>query len=111
MASAARDMAEGKPLEGVVKLMNALSYVFLLLIVASAIVWIIWVAYGRQDKDLIDFTTAGGSIEAVETKDKKTLGNENQEQIMNTINVAFQALVASCLVYFVFRHHFSHMHY
>ena len=100
MASATRDMAEGKPLEGVVKLMNALSYVFLLLIVASVIVWIIWVAYGREDKDL-------------ESPDKKSkaLGKEYQDQIIETIDTAFEAVVASCLLYFVFRHHFSHLHY
>ena len=101
MASAARDMAEGKPLEGVVKLMNALSYVFLLLIVASAIVWIIWVAYGREDKDAFDSTGSSG----------KVLGKDNVYQVNNTIETAFQAVVASSLVYFVFRHHFSHMHY
>jgi len=100
MASAARDMAEGKPLEGVVKLMNALSYVFLLLIVASAIVWIIWVAYGREEKD-----------KESTKKEDKALGKEYQEQIKSTRKVAFQAVVATSLVYFVFRHHFSHMHY
>jgi len=101
MASAARDMAEGKPLEGVVKLMNALSYVFLLLIIASAIVWIIWTAYGTQDKSV------NGS-----TDDQKTLlGSGYQDQINTTRTVAFQAVVATSLVYFVFRHHFSHMHY
>ena len=98
MASAARDMAEGKPLEGVVKLMNALSYVFLLLIIASAIVWIIWTAYGRQDKP----ETA---------PDSKLLGDGSQTQVNETRTVAFQAVVATSLVYFVFRHHFSHMHY
>ena len=99
MASAARDMAEGKPLEGVVKLMNALSYVFLLLIIASAIVWIIWVAYGRQDND----GTQGAT--------DKVLGSDNNVQILYTIEMAFEAVVASCLLYFVFRHHFSHLHY
>jgi len=101
MASAARDMAEGKPLEGVVKLMNALSYVFLLLIVASVIVWIIWVAYGRQDKP----------NPAANNDPGKALGSDNQLQIDATIDMAFEAVVASCLLYFVFRHHFSHMHY
>jgi len=99
MASSARDMAEGKPLEGVVKLMNALSYVFLLLIVASAIVWIIWVAYGRQDKT------------GTQADPGKVLGKDSQEQITSTIETAFEAVVASCLLYFVFRHHFSHLHY
>ena len=102
MASAARDMAEGKPLEGVVKLMNALSYVFLLLIVASAIVWIIWVAYGRQEKEYYNHLTGDPN---------KALGKDNLYQVFNTQKVAFQAVVATSLVYFVFRHHFSHLHY
>ena len=103
MASAVRDMAEGKPLEGVVRTMTALSYVFLLLIVASAIAWIIYVAKGREnDKPLETTTTATHA---------RTLDDQTRTQIKNTIDVCFQAVVATSLVYFVFRHHFSHLHY
>lgn len=109
MASAIRDMAEGKPLEGVVRTMTALSYFFLLLIVASAVAWIVFVAKGRQDKPVLN--DANGQVSDAVVDNRETLGDNNQTQIKNTIDVCFQAVVATSLVYFVFRHHFSHLHY
>lgn len=104
MASAIRDMAEGKPLEGVVRTMTALSYFFLLLIVASAVAWIVYVAKGREDDKV-------GIIGDDNTSRARTLDDNSRTQIKDTIDVCFQAVVATSLVYFVFRHHFSHLHY
>lgn len=94
---------EEVPERGIIMGMNALGYTFIITAVAAAIAWLVYVAFAVDNKVLGDevFNTAGEHGE----KQKKGITN------LETIEVCFQAVVASVLLYFVARHHFSHTHF
>ena len=86
---------EDSPVKEVVYTFQTLGYVFLVGAIAAAVAWFYYVARWQKhhnddinDADLSDFEKA----------------NVRADQY----TICFQALVASCLLYFVFRHHYRH---
>ena len=92
---------EGVPEKGVLMGMNALGYTFIITALAAAIAWIVYVAYAVKHKVLGDEVFDAASLTGDQGK-----GVTNLE----TADVCFQAVVASVLLYFVARHHFSNTH-
>lgn len=90
------DEVEEVPAKGILMGMNALGYTFLITAVAAAIAWLVYVFKATNSKAL-------GDEKLTEMKAEGT-------SQLETIDVCFQALVVSVLLYFVARHHFSHMH-
>lgn len=80
---------EDVPAKGVLMGMNALGYTFILTALAAGIAWIVYVAKSVNNDQL---------------------GNNGKVAELETATVCFQGVVASVLLYFVARHHFSHTH-
>ena len=90
MARGVIEEVEEVPEKGVLMGMNALGYTFIVTALAAAIAWIVYVAKSVNN-DTVGSNDAGAELE--------------------TITVCFQAVVASVLLYFVARHHFSTTHF
>jgi hypothetical protein len=90
------EAVEEKPVAGVLMGLNGVAYLFLATALAAGVAWIVFVAKAR-DHDML------GDSDTTPT-DK---GNSN----IRTADICFQAVVVSVLLYFVARHHFSHLHY
>jgi hypothetical protein len=86
------------PTAGVLMGVNAVGYTFVVLAVAAALAWLVFVIKA-------DYNGVLGE-EFTESLAKNSKGTVN----LATADVCFQALVASILLYFVARHHFSHLH-
>ena len=83
------EVAEEKPIAGVLMGMNAVSILFILTALAAGISWVVFVAKANHENQL----------------------GTDPANLLATVEVTFQAAVVSILLYFVARHHFSHMHY
>ena len=94
---------EEVPVKGVLMGMNALGYTFIITAIAAAIAWIVFVAYAAGNHVLGDEVNPSPDSEKSKKQGK---GATNLE----TADVCFQAVVASVLLYFVARHHFSNTH-
>ena len=102
------DMAEKEPTKEVLWTFHALSWVFVLGAVAAAIAWFVFVGLARHRQILArPGETSVSGIDGTNTIEQQKQQNNN-EATYETITVCFQALVASVLLYFVFRHHFDH---
>ena len=95
------EQVEEVPAKGVLMGMDALGYTFIITALAAAIAWIVYVAYAVNNNVLGDDV-----FDAAAPTDDQKKGVTNLE----TADVCFQAVVASVLLYFVARHHFSHTH-
>ena len=81
------EAVEEKPVAGVLMGLNGLAYLLLLTALAAGIAWIVYVA---------------------KAKNQDAIGND---QPIATADVCFQGAVVAILLYFVARHHFSHLRY
>lgn len=90
-AEYALNEVDAEPSKEIFKVMNMLGYLFVVCALAAAIAWIYYIAEANK--------TSG------------TLGDDDGATSLVTATVCFQACVASALVYFVARHHFSTKHY
>ena len=93
---------EEVPAKGVMMGMDALGYTFIITAVAAAIAWLVYVVRAVDNKVLGDEEVS----ENPEKEEKQSKGATN----LRTVEVCFQAVVASVLLYFVARHHFSNTH-
>lgn len=93
------DEIEEVPAKGVMMGMDALGYTFIITAVAAAIAWLVYVVRAVDNKVL-------GDEKIGEHLEKEDKGATN----LRTVEVCFQAVVASVLLYFVARHHFSNTH-
>lgn len=94
------EAVEEKPVAGVLMGLNGVAYLFLATALAAGIAWVVFVAKARDNDMLGDNQPDSG----VASTNK---GNSN----IRTADICFQAVVVSVLLYFVARHHFSHLHY
>lgn len=88
---------EESPVKEVVYTFQTLGYVFMVGAIAAAVAWFYYVAkWQKHHSDEID-------IESVNlTPYEEAIVRADQ------FTICFQALVAACLLYFVFRHHYRH---
>jgi heme/copper-type cytochrome/quinol oxidase subunit 2 len=99
MAPKVVEQIEREPLIGAGMALNVTSYLFILTALAAGISWVVFVARARN-------------ADALPAKASDPAPTENSgENLLLTIRICFQAVVASCLLYFVARHHFSSTHY
>ena len=86
---------EESPVKEVVYTFQTLGYVFMVGAIAAAVAWFYYVAKWQEHKsDKLSGDAADDVQEATLRSDQFT--------------ICFQALVAACLLYFVFRHHYRH---
>lgn len=96
MARGIIEEVEEVPAKGIIMGLNVLGYTFIITALTAAAAWLAFVIKASGSKALGD-----------ESNDEIKPEGESQLQ---TIKVCFQALVVSVLLYFVARHHFSHLH-
>ena len=88
---------EESPVKEVVYTFQTLGYVFMVGAIAAAVAWFYYVAkWQEHHNDLGDQSTPTG------TEVNNLIVRADQ------FTICFQALVAACLLYFVFRHHYRH---
>jgi heme/copper-type cytochrome/quinol oxidase subunit 2 len=98
MARGVVEAIEEKPVEGVLMGLTAVSYLFILTALAAGISWVVFVARARNADALPAKASDPAPTEA------------SGLNLVETVEVCFQAVVASILLYFVARHHFSNLH-
>jgi len=91
---------EDSPVKEVVYTFQILGYVFLVGAVAAAVAWFIYVARWQKHHSDNIADDDGNSISEAEFY-KATVRSQEY-------TICFQALVASVLLYFAFRHHYRH---
>jgi hypothetical protein len=95
-----------RPSESVIMGFEGVAFLFLLGGVAAAVAWMVYVAkfnldlYRKIDTSLTDATVDGQIVER-----KFSLKNL---LTIEQFTICFQGVVASLLLYFAFKHHFSH---
>ena len=90
---------EAAPIESVVYTFQSVSYLFMLGAIGAAVAWFIYVA---------KWTDKVYTNEAVSTNDLNGTNDRKEGFFFDVVTLCFQALVASVLLYFVFRHHYKH---
>lgn len=96
------EAVEEKPVAGVLMGLNGVAYLFLATALAAGIAWVVFVAKAREHDMLGDNHPDATAPDTAFNK-----GSSN----IRTADICFQAVVVSVLLYFVARHHFSHLHY
>ena len=79
-----------------------LGYIFLAGAIGAAVAWMYYVAiWSMEVYDKVEGTNVNPEFNGVDTKGKESYSNY-------LIDISFQAVIASCLLYIAFRHHFHH---
>ena len=79
-----------------------LGYIFLAGAIGAAVAWIYYVAiWAMEVYDKIDGNDTNPEFSNGDIKGKEAYSNY-------LIEISFQAVIASCLLYIAFRHHFHH---
>lgn len=97
---------EERPAKELLLSLNGISYVFALFALACAIAWIYYLV------EAIDNNAIGGpSGRGKGANEAAANAAPGETRQADTIDAMFQAVVASVLLYAVFRHHFNMSHY
>lgn len=101
---------EERPAKEILMSLNGISYVFALLALACGIAWIYYVVQA-VDNNAIGGSKGRGKDDSNGTRDATEDTQDGETRQVDTIEVMYQGVVASVLLYAVFRHHFSMSHY
>lgn len=97
---------EERPIKELLMALNGISYVFALLALACVIAWIYYAV------EAVDNNAVGGPKGRGKGSNELPEGTAAGEtRQVDTIEMMFQGLVMSVLLYAIFRHHFSMSHY
>jgi hypothetical protein len=101
---------EERPAKEILMSLNGVSYLFALLALACGIAWIYYVVKA-VDNNAIGGSAGRGNDDSNGTLDASEDTTAGETRQVDTVDVMFQGVVASVLLYSVFRHHFSMSHY